>query len=117
MKRKLMGIIKVDFDAIGQLLIIYSIFFKYLRKKWEYNEAVHQLFIDFKQAYDSGRRGALYNILIQFGIPKRLVRPMKMFLAETYSGVRVGKNLCEIFPIRNGLNHVLQKLFLLLLEI
>jgi hypothetical protein len=24
-----------------------------LEKKWEYNETVHQLFIDFKQAYDS----------------------------------------------------------------
>ena len=33
-------------------------------KKWEYNEAVHQLFIDFKKAYDSVRREVLYNILI-----------------------------------------------------
>jgi hypothetical protein len=28
-----------------------------LEKKWEYNAAVHQLFIDFKKAYDSVRRG------------------------------------------------------------
>jgi hypothetical protein len=34
-----------------------------LEKKWEYNGAVHQLFIDFKKAYDSVRREALYNIL------------------------------------------------------
>ena len=27
-----------------------------LEKKWEYNEAVHQLFIDFKKTYDSVRR-------------------------------------------------------------
>ena len=27
-----------------------------LEKKWEYNKAVHQLFIDFKKAYDSVRR-------------------------------------------------------------
>jgi len=27
-----------------------------LEKKWEYNEEVHQLFIDFKKAYDSVRR-------------------------------------------------------------
>jgi hypothetical protein len=39
-----------------------------------YNEAVHRLFIDFKKAYDSVRREALYNILIEFGIPKKLVR-------------------------------------------
>jgi hypothetical protein len=25
-------------------------------KKWEYDETVHQLFIDFKKAYDSVRR-------------------------------------------------------------
>jgi len=49
MQRKLLGIISVDFEATGQLLIIYSAFVKYLRKKWEYNEAVHQFFIDFKK--------------------------------------------------------------------
>jgi hypothetical protein len=27
-----------------------------LEKKWEYNETVHKLFIDFKKAYDSARR-------------------------------------------------------------
>jgi hypothetical protein len=32
-----------------------------LEKKWEYSEAVHQPFIDFKKAYDSVRREALYN--------------------------------------------------------
>ena len=51
-----------------------------LEKKWEYDEAVHQFFIDFKKAYDSVRREALYNILIGFGIPKKLVRLIKMCL-------------------------------------
>jgi len=32
MHRKLLGIINVDFDAAGQLLIIHSAFVKYLRK-------------------------------------------------------------------------------------
>jgi hypothetical protein len=39
-----------------------------LEKKWEYNETVHQLFIDFKKAYDSVRRDVLYNILRDWGI-------------------------------------------------
>ena len=38
---------------------------------------MHQLFIDFKKAYDSVRREALYKILIEFGIPKKLVRLIK----------------------------------------
>jgi hypothetical protein len=29
------------------------------KKKWEYNETVHQLFTDFRKAYDSVRREAL----------------------------------------------------------
>jgi hypothetical protein len=50
---------------------------------WEYNETVHQLFIDFKKAYDSMRREVLYNILIEFGVPLKLVRLIKMCLNET----------------------------------
>ena len=63
-----------------------------LEKKWEHNEAVHQLIIDFKKACDSVRREALYSFLIECGIPKKLVRLIKMCLTETYSRVRVGKN-------------------------
>ena len=103
MQRKLLGIINVDFDAAGQPLIIYSAFVKYLRKKWEYNEAVHQLFIDFNKSYDSVRREVLYNILVEFGIHMKLVMLIQMCLTETYSRVRVGKNLSDMFPIRNGL--------------
>jgi len=75
---------------------------KILEKKWEYNE-VHQLFIDFKNVYDIVRREVLYKILIEFGIPRKLVRLVKMSLTETYSRVRVGKNVSDRFPIRNGL--------------
>ena len=45
----------------------------------------------------------MYNILIEFGIPKKLVRLVKMCLTETYSRVQVGKNLSDRFPIRNRL--------------
>jgi hypothetical protein len=74
-----------------------------LRKKWEYNEEVHQLSIDFKKAYDAVRREVLYRILIEFGIPRKLVRLIKMSLTETFSRVRVGENVPDRFPIRNGL--------------
>jgi len=74
-----------------------------LEKKWEYNEEVYPLCIDFKKAYDSVRREVFYKILIEFGIPRKLVRLVKMCLTEIYSRVRVGKNVSDRFPIRNGL--------------
>jgi hypothetical protein len=74
-----------------------------LEKKWEYNGTLYQLFIDFKKAYDSIKREVLYNILLKFGIPKKLVRLIKMCLNETYSRVRIGKLLSDEFPIQNGL--------------
>jgi hypothetical protein len=64
---------------------------------------VHQLSIDFKKACDSVKREVLYNILLEFGIPKKLVRLIKMCLNETYSKVRIGKILSEKFPVQNGL--------------
>jgi hypothetical protein len=64
---------------------------------------VHQLFIDFKKAYDSVKREVLYNILLEFGMPKKLVTLIKMCLNETYSKVCVGKLLSNKFPIQNGL--------------
>ena len=45
----------------------------------------------------------MYNILHEFGIPMKLVRLIKMCLTETYSRVRVGKNLFDMFRIKNGL--------------
>jgi hypothetical protein len=45
-----------------------------LEREWEYNGTVYQLFIDFKKPYDSMKRKVLYNILLEFGIPKKLVR-------------------------------------------
>jgi hypothetical protein len=35
----------------------------------------------------------MYNILIEFGIPMKLVRLIRVCVNETYSRVRVGKNL------------------------
>jgi hypothetical protein len=67
-----------------------------LEKTWEYNGTEHQLSIDFKKAYDSVRREILYNILIEYGIPRKLVVLIKMCLNETYSRVCTGKNLTSL---------------------
>jgi hypothetical protein len=60
-----------------------------MEKKWEYNKTVYQLLLGFRKAYYSVRREVLYNILIEFGVPMKLVRLIKKSLNETYS--KVGK--------------------------
>jgi hypothetical protein len=65
---KLLGIISVGFDVTVHIFCIRQV----LEKKWEYNETVHQLSVDLKKAYDSVRREVLYNILIEFGVPRKL---------------------------------------------
>jgi hypothetical protein len=57
--------------------------------------------IDFKKAYDSVRREVLCNILVEFGIPTKLVRLIKT--NETYSRVHIGKHLSDSFPVQNEL--------------
>jgi len=64
---------------------------------------VHQLFTDFKKVYDSLRREVLYNFIVEFGIPMKLIRLIKMCLTETNNTICVGKHLSDMFPIRKGL--------------
>jgi len=77
-----------------------------LERKWEYSEAVYQLFIDFKRAYGSFRREVVYTILTEFGVPVKLARLIKMCLNETYTRVWVGKHLSDMLPIINGVKQV-----------
>ena len=60
-----------------------------LEKMWQYNNEVCQLFIDFEKAYDSIKRESLFDILIKFGVPRKLVRLIKTCLDGTQSKVRI----------------------------
>ena len=68
------------FHTTGDLTYQSPLVFKI---KWECNESLHQLFTNFKEAYDSVMRKVFYNILILFGIPMKLVRLIILCLNET----------------------------------
>jgi hypothetical protein len=80
---EIIGDTSVGVDITDQLLVRFSAFFTYCRKDGSTMRQYHQLFMDFKKAYDSVRREELYNILIEFGVPMKLVRLITMCLNET----------------------------------
>jgi hypothetical protein len=99
---KLLGLTNVDFDVIGRLIRSSIYICHILEKKWEYNSTEHQLFTDFKKAYDSVTREVLWNILIEFEIPRKLDGQIKICLNKTYSRFHISKYLCDKFTVHNG---------------
>jgi hypothetical protein len=72
----------VGFDVTDQQVMKFFLHPSDAGEKLEFNETVHQLFIDFKKAYVSVRREVFYSILIEFGVPMKLVRLIKMWLKK-----------------------------------
>jgi hypothetical protein len=63
-------------STIDQIFSLHQI----LEEKWEYTGTVHELFIDFREAYDSVKIEVHYNIVLEFCILMKLVRLIKMCL-------------------------------------
>jgi hypothetical protein len=72
-------------------------------KDWEYNETIHQLFVEFKKACDSIKGKVLCNILLQFKEPMKLVRLIKPCLNVLYSKDNINNHFSDNFPIQNGI--------------
>jgi sorting nexin-29 len=72
-------------------------------KCWEYNLSVYNIYVDFKQAYDSIQRKKLYTIMYEFGLPPKLVRLVRATMTDTESQVKVQTDPTDTFEIRQGL--------------
>ena len=94
----------MDFDAKESTTDHVFCIRQILEKRREYTVAVHQLFIDFKKAYDSETIEVMHNtrVLIEFGIPMEVAQLIKMSLNAMYSRVRAAKHLSERLRIING---------------
>jgi len=70
-----------------------------LGKCYEYNITLHQLFIDFKQAYDSINREKWMLKLGEFKIPRKLINLIGTTLRNTTGRVKVQNMMTEEFTI------------------
>jgi hypothetical protein len=85
MSMKLLGVISGGSVVMDLLPIRFYAFGSFYRKNGnKMGECISYL-------YDSDKREVLYIILVEFDIPKKLMRLIKMCLNETYSKVHVGK--------------------------
>ena len=74
-----------------------------LEKCWEFNRVIHQLFIDFRQAYDSILRVKLWDAMVELGIPKKLIKLTSICVNGSRSRVKVGEILSDSFEVSGGL--------------
>ena len=71
-------------------------------KAYEYNIHLHNLYIDFKQGFDSVNRGRMLNVLTILGIPKKLVQLIGVTMAGSRATVRVDNQYTPTFHITHG---------------
>ena len=75
-----------------------------VEKHYEFDNDLHLLFIDYKQAYDSINREVLWDTLITFGIPAKIVKMIKLCMNKTRCKVRFNQhNISDEFEVKTGL--------------
>jgi hypothetical protein len=74
-----------------------------LEKCWEININVYQIYVGFKQAYDSIQREKLYRTMHESNIPIKLIRVVRATMRNSEAQVKIQAQLTEPFKIRQGL--------------
>lgn len=74
-----------------------------LERGHEYKIHTHHLFVDFKSAYDSIKRPKLYEALREMGIPRKLIRLVKLTMKDVRCQVRIQSDCSDVFTSNKGL--------------
>jgi hypothetical protein len=69
---------------------------------YEHDIDIHMLFMDFKQAFESVRRGELYEVMLRMRILVQIISLVRMTMDNTSAKVKVGNKLGEPFPFNAG---------------
>jgi hypothetical protein len=75
----------------------------YIHQVLERNGTGQQLFVDFREAYDTFQREVFYSSVTESDISTKQIRKTKIYLSKAYSKVRARKYLSEVFSIENRL--------------
>ena len=65
----------------------------------EWNEQIHVNFVDFKKAFDSLHREAIWKILGFYGIPKKITKIIKIFYLIHECSAALGGKISNWFSV------------------
>ena len=71
-------------------------------RRLEFNKGLLAAYIDFKKAFDSVNRDALWRVLELRGIPSRLIDLISALYSGTESAVKCGASTSDFFPVKSG---------------
>jgi len=74
-----------------------------LEKCYEFGIELHNVFIDFKQAFEKVNRPKIYESLKVLKIPTKLIKLVKTTLTNSRAVVEVYQGRTDVFNINNGL--------------
>jgi hypothetical protein len=74
-----------------------------MKKCHEYNTELHNVFVDFRQAFDSVNRLMIPECLKQYKVPGKLIKLVQATLQRTKVKVKINNDMTEQFEITSGL--------------
>jgi hypothetical protein len=71
-------------------------------KCYEYSTDLHNVFVDFKQAFDSVNRSLISECLKEYKTPRKLICPTPLTLKNTTAKVKINNELSETLIVHTG---------------
>ena len=69
------------------------------------NHPLHLLFVDLEKAYDSVLLENLWKVLEHYNIMNRIIKAIKRLYENSFSKIKIGKQLSSGFYITKGQQH------------
>jgi hypothetical protein len=85
-------------STVDNILIVRQIY----EKCSEYNFDLHSIFIDFSYAFDTVNRDLIYNSVIKYNVPDKLIKLLKLTIHQTKMKVKINNSYTEWFEMKMG---------------
>ena len=89
---------KPNRSTIDNIFIVRQIY----EKCHEYNIDLHNIFIDFSQAFYTVNRDVIYNSLIKHNVPDKMIKLIKLAMQRTKMKMKVNNSYSEWFETKTG---------------